>query len=121
MPKEAPMDVIVDRCAGLDVHKKTVMATIRTPDGAGGRAQQTREFATFTGRLVELGDWPVLIEQRRREPGAAERRTAGDRRHQVQQGLGGDLGVEHLAGQMLIDQHVSRHEIQPGSGDDDVQ
>ena len=33
------MDVIVDRCAGLDVHKKTVMATIRTPGGAGGRAE----------------------------------------------------------------------------------
>lgn len=51
------MDVIVDRCAGLDVHKKTVMATVRTPDGAGGRATQTREFLTFTGRLVELRDW----------------------------------------------------------------
>ena len=51
------MDVIVDRCAGLDVHKKTVMATIRTADGCGGRVQQTREFATFTGRLVELRDW----------------------------------------------------------------
>ena len=51
------MDVIVDRCAGLDVHKKTVMATIRMPDGSGGRAQQTRQFATFTGRLVELRDW----------------------------------------------------------------
>jgi transposase len=59
MPKEAPMDVIVDRCAGLDVHKKTVMATIRTPDGRGGRGQVTREFATFTGRLVELRDWLV--------------------------------------------------------------
>ena len=51
------MDVIVDRCAGLDVHKKTVMATVRTPDGSGGRATQTREFLTFTGRLVELRDW----------------------------------------------------------------
>lgn len=51
------MDVIVDRCAGLDVHKKTVMATLRTPNGRGGRAQATREFATFTGRLVELRDW----------------------------------------------------------------
>ena len=53
------MDVIVDRCAGLDVHKKTVMATVRTPDGKGGRAQHTREYATFTGRLVELRDWLV--------------------------------------------------------------
>ncbi len=53
------MDVIVDRCAGLDVHKKTVMATVRCPGGRGGRGQATREFATFTGRLVELRDWLV--------------------------------------------------------------
>jgi transposase len=52
------MDVIVDRCAGLDVHKKTVIATVRSPDGRG-RRQETREFATFTGRLVELRDWLV--------------------------------------------------------------
>jgi transposase len=51
------MDVIVDRCAGLDVHKKTVMATVRWPDGRGGRGQQTREFKTFTRQLVELRDW----------------------------------------------------------------
>jgi transposase len=53
------MDVIVDRCAGLDVHKKTVMATVRMPDGQGGRGQQTREFSTFTTGLVELRDWLV--------------------------------------------------------------
>jgi transposase len=53
------MDVIVDRCAGLDVHKKTVMATVRVPDGRGGRSQVTREFATFAGRLVELREWLV--------------------------------------------------------------
>jgi transposase len=56
------MDVIVDRCAGLDVHKKTVMATVRFPEGSGGRSQETREFSTFTGRLVELRDW--LMSQR---------------------------------------------------------
>lgn len=50
------MDVIVDRCAGLDVHKKTVMATVRSPQGRR-RRQETREFGTFTGRLVELRDW----------------------------------------------------------------
>ena len=53
------MDVIVDRCAGLDVHKKTVMATVRSPDGQGGRAQETREFSTLTNRLVELRGWLV--------------------------------------------------------------
>ena len=53
------MDVIIDRCAGLDVHKKSVMATVRRPDGQGGRSQTTREFATFTGRLVDLREWLV--------------------------------------------------------------
>jgi transposase len=53
------VDVIVERCAGLDVHKRTVMATVRSPRAVGGRAQRTREFATFTSRLVELREWLV--------------------------------------------------------------
>ena len=51
------MDVIVDRCAGLDVHRGTVMAAVRCPDGAGGRVQVVREFSTFTADLVRLRDW----------------------------------------------------------------
>jgi transposase len=35
------------------------MATVRWPDGRGGRGQATREFGTFTNRLVELRDWLV--------------------------------------------------------------
>ena len=31
------MDVIVERVAGLDVHKETVMAALRAPDEQGGR------------------------------------------------------------------------------------
>lgn len=51
------MDVIVDRCAALDVHKKTVMACVRTPDGAGGRRQVVREFRTFRRDLARLREW----------------------------------------------------------------
>jgi len=51
------MEVLVDRCAGLDVHQKTVMACIRTPAPDGGRAQQVREFATFTDDLLRLRGW----------------------------------------------------------------
>ena len=36
--EEMPMDVIVERCAALDVHKKTVMAAVRTPGPQGGVA-----------------------------------------------------------------------------------
>ena len=52
------MDVIVERCAGLDVHKKTVMAAVRTP-GPKGRRQQVKEFSTFTADLEHLRDWLV--------------------------------------------------------------
>jgi hypothetical protein len=38
------VDVIVERCAALDVQKKTVMACVRAPDGVGGRRQELREF-----------------------------------------------------------------------------
>lgn len=51
------MDVIVDRCAALDVHKKTVMACVRTPDGDGGRRQVLREFRTFSRDLGRLREW----------------------------------------------------------------
>jgi len=50
------MDVIVERCAALDVHKKTVMAAVRTP-GPRGRHQQVKEFSTFTAELEKLRDW----------------------------------------------------------------
>jgi transposase len=51
------VDVIVDRCAALDVHKKTVMACVRVPDGAGRRRQVLREFRTFSRDLARLGSW----------------------------------------------------------------
>jgi transposase len=53
------MDTIVERCAGLDVHKDTVVATVRVPAGKG-RGRRHTETATFgtTARQVKLlGDW----------------------------------------------------------------
>ena len=51
------MEVVVARIAGLDVHKDTVMACVRAPDGGGGRSQVIQEFRTFTADLVRLRDW----------------------------------------------------------------
>jgi transposase len=54
------MDVIVDRCAGLDVHQKTVVACVRTPGtGRRKRDSEVRTFDTFTDGLVELRDWLI--------------------------------------------------------------
>jgi transposase len=51
------MEVIVERCAGLDVHKDTVMACVRTPGRGRTRRQEVRQFRTFTSGLRELRDW----------------------------------------------------------------
>jgi transposase len=51
------MDVLVARCAGLDVHKDTVMAAVRAPGSDGERREEVREFRTFTDDLVALRDW----------------------------------------------------------------
>lgn len=54
------MEVIVDRCAGLDVHKRTVVAAVRTP-GTGRRRRDTvvRTFSTFNDDLEALARWLV--------------------------------------------------------------
>ena len=51
------MELLIERCAGLDVHKASVTATIRVPDPSGGRLQQTRSFRATMAGLVLLGDW----------------------------------------------------------------
>jgi transposase len=51
------MQVVYDRCCGLDVHKKTVVACVllTAPDGSVQR--QVRTFSTMTAELLALGDW----------------------------------------------------------------
>ena len=49
------MDVIVDRCAGLDIGKKQVQACVRGPDGSGGRRGEVRTFDTIVNCTGPLG------------------------------------------------------------------
>lgn len=58
------MQVVVERCAFLDVHRDTVMACARTPDDAGGRREEVAEFGTTTSQLLALSDWLVEREVR---------------------------------------------------------
>ena len=51
------MDVTIARVAGLDVHQASVVATVRVPDGAGGRQATTATFGTMTADLVALREW----------------------------------------------------------------
>ena len=51
------MQVVYARCAGLDVHKKTVSACVSVCEPEAAKRQQTRVFGTFTCDLLALTDW----------------------------------------------------------------
>jgi transposase len=55
------LEVIVERAAGLDVHKDTVVATARVPGPGGALVRHQAEFATFTEDLCALRDWLVAL------------------------------------------------------------
>jgi transposase len=46
------MEVLYTRCCGLDVHQKTVVACLITPN-----RRETRTFKTMTSDLLQLSDW----------------------------------------------------------------
>src|ERR1700730_4201408 len=49
--------VLYPCCAGLDVHKKTVVACIITTGERGKVSREVRTFATTTAGLLTLADW----------------------------------------------------------------
>jgi transposase len=53
------MDVMVERVAGLDVHKRSVTGCVRTPGPTGERREDKRTFPTFSGDLQRLREWLV--------------------------------------------------------------
>lgn len=51
------MDVLIERGVGLDVHKATVVATVRVPATGGGRLTVTETFGTMAADLLALREW----------------------------------------------------------------
>ena len=50
------MEVMYSRCAGLDVHKKVMVACVRVIDG-GRVVRQKQRFGTTTAELARMADW----------------------------------------------------------------
>jgi transposase len=46
------MNVLYERCCGLDIHKKSVVACLITPQG-----KQVRTFGTMTPDILRMADW----------------------------------------------------------------
>jgi transposase len=51
------MEILHTHCAGLDVHKKTVVAAVIVCDERGQITGETRSFETMTNSLLTLSDW----------------------------------------------------------------
>jgi transposase len=56
------MQVIHQRCAGLDVHKKTVVVCVRLVQSDDTITRHSRTFGTTTAALLTLGDWLLSLE-----------------------------------------------------------
>ena len=52
------MQVLYERCAGIDVHKDQVTVAVRVPgSGPGGRDTKVRKFEAFYGVLQRMARW----------------------------------------------------------------
>jgi transposase len=51
------MQVVYQQCAGLDVHKQTVVACLLITQGNGRVQEQVRTFGTMTADLAALSQW----------------------------------------------------------------
>ena len=56
------LSVLYPSCAGLDVHKQTVVACVLCTAPSGKASKQTRTFATTTASLRELVGWLLSLE-----------------------------------------------------------
>ena len=54
------MEITYTHVAGLDVHKKTVVACVFSPGPKGKPVKETRTFGTMTQDLLALADWLTL-------------------------------------------------------------
>jgi transposase len=51
------MEVVYERCCGLDVHKQSVVACRIAPGPDGAPRKRVRTFGTMSADLLELSDW----------------------------------------------------------------
>jgi len=51
------MQVVYERCCGLDVHKRLIVACLSIVSANGQRSKEIRTFSTMTQDLLNLLDW----------------------------------------------------------------
>ncbi len=53
------LKIVYPNCAGIDVHKKTIVVTIAKTNDRDITDYQTKSFSTFTEDLIKCRDWLV--------------------------------------------------------------
>ena len=56
------MQVVHERCCGLDVHKQTVVAWVLRSHEDGTLERFIRTFSTMTANLLALSDWLTSLD-----------------------------------------------------------
>jgi transposase len=51
------MQTVIERCAGIDVHQRTMVVTVRLPGAGRERMAITQTFGTMTADLLVLREW----------------------------------------------------------------
>jgi transposase len=51
------MEIVYERCCGLDVHKLTVVACVLVPGAGGKPRKEVRTFGTLTDEVLQLAAW----------------------------------------------------------------
>lgn len=51
------LELVVERCAGIDVHQAQLRVCVRVPGTRRGRAEEFATFGTTTPDLLELSGW----------------------------------------------------------------
>jgi transposase len=51
------MNIVDERCAGVDVHKRNVVVCASTPDEQGQRQKERRTFSTMMPDLLQMRQW----------------------------------------------------------------
>ena len=60
------MEVVNERCCGLDVHKQTIVACVIVPGEGRQPHKAVRTFGTMTADLLQLADWLAAPPHRHR-------------------------------------------------------
>ena len=56
------MEVLFERCCGIDIHKQRVTACLLTPGPGRMQHKEIRSFGTTTSELLDLCDWLLAAE-----------------------------------------------------------